>query len=92
MENVLIVDDDVELCSLVAEYLGSEGFHAEVVHDGERGLQKILSQSPSLVVLDVMLPGMNGFDVLRQVRQQSRVPVLLLTATPIQNSLAELWT
>ena len=80
MENVLIVDDDVELCSLVAEYLGSEGFHVEVVHDGERGLQKILSQNPSLVVLDVMLPGMNGFDVLRQVRQQSRVPVLLLTA------------
>ena len=80
MERVLIVDDDVELCELVAEYLTPEGFEVESVHDGERGLERALSGEHVLVVLDVMLPGMNGIEVLRRLRGQSRLPVIILTA------------
>src|SRR5258708_13357491 len=80
MERVLIVDDDVELCRLLAERLGTEGFAIEAVHDGPRGLERALSREHALVVLDLMLPGMGGLDVLRRLRVQSPVPVLILTA------------
>src|SRR4030088_479067 len=80
MDHVLVVDDDVELCALVQEYLTAEGFSLKAVHDGEQGLQQALTGDYSLVVLDVMLPGINGFEVLRRVRAVSRLPVLLLTA------------
>jgi two-component system response regulator CpxR len=80
MDRILIVDDDVELCELVGEYLTAEGFQVQAVHDGIRGLERALSGEHVLVVLDVMLPGMNGLDVLRRLRGQSRVPVLILTA------------
>src|SRR5216684_7447268 len=80
MEQILVIDDDVELCSLVSEYLQAEGFRTDCVHDGERGLQKATAESYTLAVLDVMLPGINGFEVLRRIRATSRLPVLLLTA------------
>lgn len=80
MDRVLIVDDDVELCELVTEYLQPEGFDIEAVHNGESGLQRALSGDHVLVVLDVMLPRMNGLDVLRRLRSQSQVPVIILTA------------
>ena len=80
VDRILVIDDDVELCSLVAEYLEPEGFSIEAVHGGNEGLDRALSGNHLLVVLDVMLPGMNGFDVLRRIRNTSRVPVLLLTA------------
>ena len=80
MDQILVIDDDVELCGLVREYLESEGFEVECVYDGERGLEKGLSDNYALVVLDVMLPGINGFEVLRRLRVTSRIPVLLLTA------------
>jgi len=80
VDRILVIDDDVELCSLVTEYLKPEGFQVEAVHDGKTGLNRALSGDHLLVVLDVMLPGLNGFDVLRRVRDGSRVPVLLLTA------------
>src|SRR5438876_4313324 len=80
MDRILVIDDDVELCSLVGEYLGAEGFTVESAHDGEHGLERALSGDHLLVVLDVMLPGMNGFEVLRRIREMSRAPVLLLTA------------
>lgn len=80
MDRVLIVDDDIELCSLVGEYLASEGFRVESVHDGETGLQRASNGNYLMVILDVMLPGMSGFDVLRRLRASSRIPVLLLTA------------
>jgi two-component system response regulator CpxR len=80
VDRILVIDDDVELCSLVAEYLEPEGFQIEAVYDGTRGLERALSADHLLVVLDVMLPGMNGFDVLRRIRNTSRIPVLLLTA------------
>src|SRR3982075_4479238 len=80
MERILVIDDDVELCSLIAEYLQAEGFGVDCVHDGESGLQKSKAGNYLLAVLDVMLPGINGFEVLRRVRAASRLPVLLLTA------------
>jgi DNA-binding response OmpR family regulator len=80
LDRILIIDDDVELASLMAEYLEPEGFQLEAVYDGNRGLKRALSGEHLLVVLDVMLPGLNGFDVLRRLRATSRIPVLLLTA------------
>ena len=77
---ILVVDDDVELCELVAEYLTPEGFEVEAVYDGIRGIGSALSGEYSLAILDVMLPGMQGFEVLRQIRAKSRLPVIMLTA------------
>lgn len=80
MDQILLIDDDVELCSLVTEYLEAEGFKVEAVFDGKRGLERALNGPQLLVVLDVMLPGLNGLDVLRRIRITSKIPVLLLTA------------
>src|SRR5829696_7727472 len=80
MERVLVIDDDVGLCELVGEYLEPEGYAVEAIHNGERGIDRALSDEHDLVVLDVMLPGTNGFDVLRRIRARSRIPVLMLTA------------
>src|SRR5262252_5795296 len=80
MERILVIDDDVELCHLVGEYLRAEGFITESVHEGESGLEKATAGEYVLAVLDVMLPGINGFEVLRRIRAVSRLPVLLLTA------------
>jgi two-component system, OmpR family, response regulator CpxR len=80
MPRVLIIDDDEELCELVEEYLSAEGFEVEAVHDGEAGLAAASDGNFDLAILDVMLPGLNGFDVLRQLRERSAMPVLMLTA------------
>lgn len=77
---VLVIDDDVELCSLLKEFLGREGFEVNCIHDGERGLDAALSGKYQLAVLDVMMPGADGFSVLRRLREKSRLPVLMLTA------------
>jgi DNA-binding response OmpR family regulator len=78
--SVLLVDDDVELCQLLCQYLAQEGVAVEAVHSGETGLKRALSGGYAIVVLDVMLPGISGFEILRQVRAQSRMPILMLTA------------
>ena len=80
MAKVLIVDDDTELCELVTEYLEQEGYSVESVFDGKAGLQRAGCGDHDLIVLDVMLPGLNGFEVLRQLRDVSDVPVIMLTA------------
>jgi len=80
MQQVLVIDDDIELCELVAEYLEPDGYQVEAVHDGEAGLERALSGEHALVVLDYMLPSMNGFEVLRQIRTRSRLPIVMLTA------------
>ena len=81
MANVLIVDDDRELCELVAELLGEEGFAVEFANRSDAGLERALSGDHALVVLDVMMPGMNGFEVLRRLRAEgSDVHVMMLTA------------
>jgi len=78
--NILLVDDDTELASLLAEFLQREGFTVEAEHEGNRGLEHALHPAVDLVVLDVMLPGIDGFEILRRLRETSRVPVLMLTA------------
>ena len=80
MEHILVIDDDVELCELLQDYLQGEGFSVDCVHDGQDGAQQALTAGYALVVLDVMLPGLNGFDVLRKLRPSSSVPVIMLTA------------
>ena len=80
MQPVLVIDDDAGLCELVAEYLLPEGYQVEAVHDGEAGVERALSGEHALAVLDFMLPGINGFEVLRRIRAQSRLPVVMLTA------------
>jgi two-component system response regulator CpxR len=79
-DQILIIDDDVALCELVTEYLAPLGFEIESVHRGDAGAERALAGKHSLVVLDVMLPGLNGFEVLRRIRASSKVPVLMLTA------------
>jgi two-component system, OmpR family, response regulator CpxR len=80
MDQILIIDDDVALCELVTEYLEPHGFEIKTVHRGDQGAELALSEKFSLVVLDVMLPGLSGFEVLRRIRTESKVPVLILTA------------
>ena len=79
-EQLLVIDDDVELCKLVTRYLTQEGFQIASVNGGASGAELALSGNYALVVLDVMMPGVNGFDVLRRIRAESRIPVLMLTA------------
>jgi two-component system response regulator CpxR len=80
MSKVLIIDDDEELCELVSEYLGVEGFETAVVNDGASGLDAARSGKYDMAILDVMLPKMNGFEVLKNLRTDSSLPVLMLTA------------
>lgn len=80
MPGVLIIDDDVELTALLKEYLEQEEFKVTVAHDGETGIAEALSGRHAIVVLDVMMPGVNGMDVLRSIRASSLLPVLMLTA------------
>jgi two-component system response regulator CpxR len=74
------VDDDEELAGLLSELLTREGFRVDMQHDGIKGLSTALGGGYDLMVLDVMLPGMDGFEILRRVRRESRLPVLMLTA------------
>jgi DNA-binding response OmpR family regulator len=78
--HILLVDDDAELCGLLQEFLSREGFTVECAHDGASGLERALQPGIDLVLLDVMLPGMDGFEILRRFRPQSKIPVMMLTA------------
>jgi two-component system response regulator CpxR len=80
MNQILVIDDDIELCELLTDYLSGEGFTVETVNDGQQGAVQALAAEYVLVILDVMLPEMNGFDLLRKIRETSKVPVIMLTA------------
>jgi two-component system response regulator CpxR len=77
---ILVIDDDVELAALLNEYLRREGFSVEAEHEGQAGLERALAGAFDLLVLDVMLPGLDGFEILRRLREKSKLPVLMLTA------------
>jgi two-component system OmpR family response regulator len=77
---VLLADDDAELGAMLKEYLEREGFGVTVVHDGEAAAREALSGAHQIVVLDVMMPKLDGVEALRRIRQSSRVPVIMLTA------------
>jgi two-component system response regulator CpxR len=80
VDDILLIDDDVELCSMLTEYMGRYGFRVTAVHRGDSGLKAALEKRFALVLLDVMLPGLDGFEVLRRIRAASAISVLLLTA------------
>ncbi len=80
MDRLLVIDDDRELCQLVTRYLTHEGFEIDCAPGGEIGLERAFAQPHSLIVLDVMMPGTGGFEVLRRVRERMRTPVIMLTA------------
>jgi two-component system response regulator CpxR len=77
---LLIIDDDIAMCELLMRFLRAEGFEVDMSHSGEQGVHRVLNDRFDLVMLDIMLPGMSGLDVLRRVRAESAVPVLMLTA------------
>lgn len=79
-EKILLIDDDVELAEMIRDYLTQETFAVTVVHDGESGVREALSGLYDIAVLDVMMPGINGIEVLRRIRSESSMPVLMLTA------------
>jgi DNA-binding response OmpR family regulator len=78
--HILVIDDDAELCKLVSRFLGAEGFSIQTVQTSKLGIEWALSGNYDLIVLDVMLPEMDGFEVLRRLRTKSNTPVLMLTA------------
>ena len=79
-QTILIADDDTELCELLREYLGQEGFEVRLAHDGGQALAESRRPGLDAMVLDIMMPGMNGIDVLRNLRKESELPVIMLTA------------
>ncbi len=80
MAQVLLADDDVELAGMLAEYLERDGFSVTAVHDGESGARLALAGGFDIVVLDVMMPRVDGVEALRRIRRASRIPVIMLTA------------
>lgn len=81
MQNTLLLaDDDTELCGLLKEYFESEGFEVRLAHDGAAALDQLRRPGLDLAVLDVMMPELNGMDVLKEIRKESRIPVIMLTA------------
>lgn len=79
-QKILIVDDDNNIAELVSLYLIKECFDTQIANDGEEALAAIQNYQPDLVVLDIMLPGMSGYDVLRELRKTSNLPVIMLSA------------
>jgi len=77
---ILLIDDDRELCDLMGRFLNSEGFEVAFEHDGITGLERLKQGNCELAVIDIMMPGKNGMDLLRELRQSSSLPVIMLTA------------
>jgi DNA-binding response OmpR family regulator len=77
---LLIIDDDRKLCRLIADYLDPLGYHVSAVHTGPDGVERALGESWHAIILDLMLPGLDGVEVLKKIRRSSEVPVLMLTA------------
>lgn len=77
---ILIIDDDRKLCRLIADYLSPLGYEVQAVHNGPDGAERAVAETWSAVILDLMLPGCDGFEVLKRIRAKSSVPVLMLTA------------
>jgi len=80
MITILLIDDEPNIVELAKLYLGQEGFTVEAVYNGEDGLAWLNTNKPSLIVLDLMLPDIDGFEVCRRVRKKSEIPILMLTA------------
>jgi two-component system response regulator CpxR len=83
-KSILLVEDDLELCLLMKDYFSQQGFRIDAVHDGQTGLARSLEGDFDLILLDVMLPILDGFELLRQLRKRSATPVIMLTARTAQ--------
>ena len=79
-EKILVVDDDTNICELLRLYLTKEGYQVTVANDGEEGLEKFNQVKPDMVLLDVMMPKLDGLEVCRRIRRVSSVPILMITA------------
>lgn len=80
MSSILLIDDDISLTDLLAEYLREQGHAVQVAGDGQKGLRTFFEQKPDLVILDVTMPKMDGWETLKRIREMSRAPVIMLTA------------
>ena len=80
MDKILIIDDDRELCALIKRSVQSEHIEADFCNTGKEGLQKLKEQEYQLVVLDVMMPGMDGFETLEEIRKENSLPILMFTS------------
>ncbi|RJP50830.1 MAG: DNA-binding response regulator [Anaerolineaceae bacterium] len=80
MSSILLIDDDVSLSNLLAEYLGEQGYRLHTASDGQKGMRTFFEQRPDLVLLDVTMPKMDGWEALKRIRDMSRTPVIMLTA------------
>lgn len=78
--NLLIIDDDLKLIDLLSEYLEENGFTVHAIHDGMNALENVRGIGPDLIILDIMLPGKDGLQVLKEIRGEFTVPVIMLTA------------
>jgi len=85
LTSILLVDDDRDLCALMADFFSLNGFELEALYDGSKGLARAFEGTFDLIILDVMLPGIDGFEILRQVRRRSAVPIIMLTARTEQH-------
>ncbi len=89
--SLLLIDDDQELCSLMRAFFGQQGIRVQAVHDGDAGLEAVQKGGIDLIVLDIMMPGIDGLEVLRRIRETSMIPVIMLTArTEQQDRIAGL--
>ena len=86
---ILVIDDEDRSLLLVEAMLTPEGYKIVLAHNGEEGLEKIKETEPDIVLLDIMMPGMNGYEVLRILRQESNIPVIMLTAKKETTSVIE---
>lgn len=80
LDKVLIVDDDKNICDLLRLYLEKEGYSVILSHDGEEAVVKFNALKPDIVLLDVMLPGLDGWQVCQEIRKKSNIPILMITA------------
>ena len=80
MEKILIIDDDVQLSKLIEEFLGTFNYEITIMHEPEPALEFLKKNEMDLVILDIMLPGIDGFQALRKIREESQIPVIMLTA------------
>ena len=80
IDKVLVVDDDIKICNMIEMFLSREKFNVIKAHDGEEALKKFKEEMPKLVILDIMLPKMDGYDVCKEIKKMSSVPIIMLTA------------
>lgn len=77
---VLIIDDDKHICMILKDYLQFEGFEVIVAYDGDEGLKKVKEENPSIIILDIMLPKLNGWEVCQKLRPENNIPIIMLSA------------